>query len=178
MTCIAGVATEGRVYIGGDSAAVDPWHHLVLRRDRKVVRNGEFIIGFTTSYRMGQLLGYRLQVPKRHPDRDVYTYMVCDFVDAVRSCLSDGGYAEKSNGRERGGQFLVGYAGRLFFIDGDFQVGENSGGIDACGSGAQVAIGALAVNAGKPPRERVMEALRAAEENISTVRSPFYIEEM
>ena len=67
MTCIVGLVHEGVVYIGGDSAGVAGLS-LVVRADEKVLRNGDFLMGFTTSFRMGQLLRYKLDPPRRHPD--------------------------------------------------------------------------------------------------------------
>ena len=68
---------------------------LVVRADEKVFRNGDFLMGFTTSFRMGQLLRYKLNPPRRHPDDRVAKYMVVDFIDAVRECLKAGGWASK-----------------------------------------------------------------------------------
>ena len=138
MTCIVGIAQGGTVWIGGDSAGVDTSRHaLSVRADPKVFRIGDFVMGFTSSFRMGQLLAYALHPPLRRPEADVHAFMVTEFVDAVRDCLKAGGYAEKHDGAERGGAFLVGYAGRLFHIDSDYQVGENACGFDACGCGDQ-----------------------------------------
>src|SRR5689334_11937895 len=122
MTCIVGVAHEGRVVIGADSAGVGGLD-LMIRADRKVFRNGDFIMGFTSSFRMGQLLAVKLKPPRHHPGDDPWRYMVDEFVEAARSCLSNGGFAAKSNNVESGGQFLVGFKGRLFDIESDFQVG-------------------------------------------------------
>ena len=107
MTCIVGLVHEGVVYIGGDSAGVGGMS-LTVRADEKVFQNGEFLMGFTTSFRMGQLLRYSLKPPRRHPDDDIHQYMVVDFINAVRECLKSGGYASKKNDVESGGTFLVG----------------------------------------------------------------------
>ena len=90
---------RGVVYIGGDSAGVAGLS-LVVRADEKVFRNGDFLMGFTTSFRMGQLLRYKLYPPRRHPDDRVAKYMVVDFIDAVRECLKAGGYASKPESTE------------------------------------------------------------------------------
>src|SRR4051812_3616610 len=121
MTCIVGLVASGKVHIGADSAGVSGWS-LSIRRDRKVFKNGPFLIGFTTSFRMGQLLQYSFQPPVRHPDREVMKFMAVDFVDAVRICLKNGGFAIRENEAEKAGQFLVGYEGRLFSIQYDYQV--------------------------------------------------------
>lgn len=175
MTCIAGLVHDGAVYIGGDSAGVSGWS-LTVRADAKVFKNGDFLFGFTSSFRMGDLLRFALSPPRRHPDSDVRRFMVVDFVDAVRSCLKNGGYATTKDGGEAGGNFLVGYAGRLFEICSDYQVGEPAGGYAAVGCGEDIARGALFSNAHLLPQERITQALKAAEAHSAGVRGPFHIE--
>ena len=83
MTCIVGLVHEGVVYIGGDSAGVAGLS-LVVRAD-EMFRNGDFLMGFTTSFRMGQLLRYKLYPPRRHPDDRVAKYMVWTSLMPFRS---------------------------------------------------------------------------------------------
>lgn len=177
MTCIVGLVEKGEVHIGGDSAGV-AGYDLAVRADRKVFRNGDFVMGFTTSFRMGQLLACAFTPPKRHLDQDVYKFMVTDFVDAVRDCFKRGGFAEREREAESGGTFLVGYAGRLFEIGSDYQVGENTEPYSACGCGGQVAMGALHATKGMgmSPDQRIIAALRAAETFSAGVRGPFHVE--
>lgn len=52
MTCIIGFIKNKKVYIGGDSAGVGG-SHVTIRRDSKVFKNGNFIMGYTSSFRMG-----------------------------------------------------------------------------------------------------------------------------
>ena len=177
MTCIIGLRHEGKVFIGGDSAGVDGGYGLDIRADRKVVRNRDFLMGFTSSFRMGQLLAHSLQPPLRAPERDVYAYMVTDFVDAVRHCLKGGGFAHRENEVERGGTFLVGYAGRLFAIEDDYQVAESTAPFMACGCGDALALGAVAAQSeGTDPANRIRIALTIAERFSAGVRGPFHIE--
>lgn len=176
MTCIVGIAENGRVYIGGDSAGV-AGYSLTVRADRKVFRNGDFVMGFTTSFRMGQLLRYAFSPPKRHPDTDIDKFMVTDFINAVRDCLKSGGYAEKHNDAEQGGTFLVGYAGRLFEVHGDYQVGEATDGFSAVGCGDEIALGALYAAKKQKPTDRLRTALEASERFSAGVRGPFHFEE-
>ena len=174
MTCIVGLVDDGKVYIGGDSAGVGGYD-LTVRADKKVFRNGDFVMGFTSSFRMGNLLQHTLEPPRRHPDDDIHKYMVSDFVDAVRACLKKGGYATKQNESETGGTFLVGYEGRLFTIHDDYQVGEGLDNFAACGCGESFALGSLYTSKGSP-RSRVLQALSAAERFSAGVRSPFHVE--
>lgn len=177
MTCIVGLVTEGKVFMGGDSAGVGGYS-LTVRADEKVFVKGEFIMGFTSSFRMGQLLRYKLDIPYHKPEIETYEYMVTEFVEAVRSCLKTGGFARSENGEERGGTFLVGYRGELFMIDGDFQVGKPMHDYDAVGCGSDIAKGSLFTSgrlADVGPQERIRDALRAAEQFSAGVRGPFNI---
>jgi len=126
MTCIVGLVHDGKVYMGGDSCASNG-HLSYVRKDVKVFIRGPFIFGFTTSFRMGQLLQYSLAEPLHDPAISDHQYMTTTFIDAVRNCLKTGGYASATNGTEAGGIFLVGYKGQLYRVDDDYQVGNKTG---------------------------------------------------
>jgi ATP-dependent protease HslVU (ClpYQ) peptidase subunit len=175
MTCIVGLIDGNRVWLGGDSAGVAGLD-ITVRADPKVFPNGPFLIGFTSSFRMGQLLAYRLKTPARPPEMDIFRFMVMDFVDEVRNCLKDGGYAQRTNDVESGGSFLVGYHGRLFSIQSDYQVCEAIRGYHAIGCGADYALGSLASTVGQPAEQRVRKALECAEQFNGGVRAPFLIQ--
>lgn len=174
MTCIVGIVHNNKVFIGGDSAAVGH-HSIVARNDRKVFTNGDFVMGFTSSFRMGQLLAFGFNPPKPRVGDDIMAYMVGDFIDAARARMKAGGFAKVTNGEEEGGTFLVGYKGRLFVVHGDFQVGESSHGFDAVGCGQDIALGSLYSSNGETPRLRITRALKAAETFSAGVRAPFHI---
>jgi hypothetical protein len=176
MTCIAGIAQGGKVYIGGDSAGVAGTSQLDVRADRKVFLSGDFVMGFTTSFRMGQLIQYAFTPPKRHPDKDVMAYMVTEFVDGLRACLKNGGFASRNSETEAGGTFLVGYCGRLFNIQDDYQVGESAIGYHAVGCGDAYAKGVLFATPDQLPEDRIRLALHAAEAHAGGVRGPFHIQ--
>lgn len=176
MTCIAAVVEGDRIFMGGDSAASDGLS-LLVRADQKVFRNGPMLLGFAGSFRMGQLLRYSFTPPKHQRRKDIHRYMVTDFVDAVRDCLKKGGVAHKQNEVEAvDGLFIVGYEGRLFTIDTDYQVAEAVDGFAAVGSGSDVASGALYVTEGTTARKRIRNALEAAERFSAGVRRPFYVQ--
>jgi len=177
MTCIVGLVQDNRVYIGGDSAGV-AGYGLTVRADEKVFVNGDFIMGFTSSFRMGQLLRYSLKPPKYHPDIDLTEYMVTDFINAVRECLKTGGYAKKDKEEETAGTFLVGFRGKLFKIDSDYQVGIPMQMFDACGCGEKIALGAMFANSSLSPIERVTQSLEVAEQFSAGVRRPFIVKEL
>ncbi len=177
MTCIVGLIDDGRIYMGGDSAGVSNTS-LSIRADHKVFIKDDFIMGFTTSFRMGQLLQYKLRIPNHPKAFDTFEYMVSSFVEAVRKCLKDGGFAEKKDEQEKAGTFLVGYQGRLFHIHSDYQVGETLLPFAATGCGEDLALGALFANAHLKPKERILQALEAGEQFSTGIRRPFLIKEL
>jgi len=179
MTCIVALKHQGVIYMGADSAGVGGLS-LTVRNDPKIYRNGPVLFGFTTSFRMGQLLGHSFRMPLRDPSLALGKFMVTDFIDAVRTCLKNGGYAKKENEVEHGGTFLVAYDGHLFCIDSDYQVGQQKLPFDACGCGADIALGSLftteKIAATTLPEDRIRLALEAAEQFSAGVRGPFLIE--
>lgn len=177
MTCIIGLKHKGKVYIGGDSAGVAGLS-VDIRSDTKVFKRGLFIMGFTSSFRMGQLLMCALQVPKQKKSQKDYDFMVTTFIDAVRKCLKDGGFATTQNEQEIGGSFIVGYKNKLYYVDGDYQVGVPSMQYTAIGCGSDLALGAmhvLSTVSNKKPGSMIRSALEAAVEFNGGVRPPFTI---
>jgi ATP-dependent protease HslVU (ClpYQ) peptidase subunit len=186
MTCIAGIAEKGSVWIGGDSLSTCGLS-AVVRASPKVFSVGDdLIFGCCGSPRMCQLLEHSFRPPDHDPRTPVIKHMVTAFVDAVRSCFKDGGHARREYEEEFFcDSFLCGYKGRLFTFYADYQISESVDGPDngtkiaAIGSGADLALGALAVLDVKlPPEERLVRALAAAEQYNAGVRRPFVVEEL
>lgn len=173
VTCIVGIAQNGVVLLGGDSAAVEDRHYLARTKHPKVFRNGEYLIGYTSSFRMGQLLEFA-ELPALD-ERDAYHFMATSFVERIRQIMRDGGYMKRDNEREEGGSFLVGIKGRLFQIDCDYHAQESLDGYTAVGCGVSVALGSLFSSAHMPMQDRAMLALRAAEQFTTGVRAPFHL---
>ncbi|MEU7403823.1 hypothetical protein [Streptomyces sp. NPDC044948] len=173
MTAIVGLVHEGTVFIGGDSAGVSGYG-LTVRADQKVFATGPYVMGFTTSFRMGQLLRYAFEAPAPETEQ-LEKFMTTAFVDGVRETLKAGGWLKKDSEQEEGGTFLVGVAGRLFVVDDDFQVGEAADEYAAVGCGDELALGALYATAklGMDPGPRLTTALLAAERFSAGVRGPF-----
>ena len=175
MTCIVGLEHNGKVYMGGDSAGVAGWS-LTVRADEKVFTNGKFLIGYTSSFRMGQLLRYSFKPPKQKAGTDDMAYLVTHFIDEVRKCFKAGGILEKENNVESGGTWLVGYKGKLYEIGGDFQVGRPVSGYQSVGCGDDLALGAMYVTKDhKDPKERIRLALSASAYHNGGVTPPFLI---
>lgn len=173
MTCIVGVIDKKNVYIGGDSAAIsedDLTYN--IREDEKVFKTGEFIFGFSTSFRMGQILRFKFKPPKKPSRMSDFEYMVTIFIDELKKCFASSGYDEF---KEDESAFLVGYNGKLYEILSDYQVGLSKEGYASIGCGSDIANGALFVTKDLPAQERVLKALEAATHHSMGVRPPFKI---
>lgn len=180
MTCIVGYVDDAKnVWIGGDSAGVGNYD-VIMRRDPKVFRNGPYLMGFTSSFRMGQLLRFGLTVPRQEEDHSDEQHMMTTFVDAVRKCLSDGGFAKTESGNESGGTFVVGYRGSLYVVYDDYQVSISAETWVAVGCGEGYALGALKAMEGSdtPASQRVTRALEIAAHYSAGVRAPFVVESL
>ncbi|MDB4872490.1 MAG: hypothetical protein JWL97_3494 [Gemmatimonadales bacterium] len=177
MTCIVGLVDGGIVTIGGDSAGI-AGHITQQRADPKVFASGPYVIGYTSSFRMGQILRYGFEPPLPPKDAsDLHGFMCTVFVDAVREALKAAGWATKDSEQEAGGCFLVGVAGQLFEIQSDYQVGQLADGYTAVGCGEQFALGALHATETSDAHRltRVTAALKAATHFSTGVRPPFTI---
>jgi 20S proteasome alpha/beta subunit len=177
MTAIVGITDGNTVVIAGDSAGVGG---LVTRPrlDEKVFTNGPYVIGYTTSFRMGQLLRYAFKAPvPPEGEEGLHAFMCTSFINSVREGLKEGGWASKNNDQEEGGSFLVGVRGRLFEIEEDYQVGELVDGYAAVGCGAEIALGALHATSDTDMslEARAIAALEAAAHFSTGVRAPFTV---
>lgn len=155
MTCIVGMLKDGAVYMSGDHIGTDGYDVEVQKRS-KVFRNGEFVVGYTSSFRMGQLLEHVWEPPKKPKDcKDPATFMVRYVVPSLiklfeenkfMTTVSESDSSKRSiNGQAYGGEFLIGYKNRLFKIQSDFAVLECINGYDAIGAGEDFAKGAFCI---------------------------------
>lgn len=174
MTCIVGILENEKVWIGGDSAGVGGLE-ITIRKDPKVFKTGEFIIGCTSSFRMIQLLQFSFDPPAPTKNHNLYEFMCTTFIEKLRTCFKKGGFLKKHYEQESGGEFLVGIRNRLFKIDSDFQVSESIDNYASCGCGEAYALGVLYSTKSLKPEERIKKALECSTYFNAGVRPPFII---
>lgn len=176
MTCIVGIAKEGKVYIGADSLGSDGYVK-DLYKQPKVFVIDKFIIGYTSSYRMGQILERSWSPPKRKEGvDDDLDYIIDSVIPSIRKSFKDGGYAEVENSRESGGFFLMGYNGRIFLVQNDFSVLEPVSGYTSTGSGEAFAKGSLySTEHLKDVKKRIKLAIEASAIHCTSVGLPVSI---
>lgn len=178
MTCIVGMIDKEKniVVMGADSCGSNGSFN-AKRKDTKMFKKGKFLFGCTSSFRMIQILMYKFNPPDIN-GKELHDYLCTDFIDGIRKCFEENGFMQEyTNKQIKGGTFLVAYENRLFQIDDDYQVGENSCGYGACGSGDVYAYGCLfgLTDIDMSVEGKVLTALMSAEEYSATVASPFSI---
>lgn len=182
MTCIVAYKGKNSLFIGGDrqgsaghyisdrkKAKVfkkDFKREIALDQDNSLLRTDKMVMGYTTSFRMGDILEHIFEPPNLPTNMDEEKYMVKLFVPALIKCFADNQWLTKINEVSRGGVFIVGFNRRLFIIEGDFQVSEEESNYIAVGCGADLAKGAFsAIEEIDPPltiEERIKIALKAS----------------
>jgi ATP-dependent protease HslVU (ClpYQ) peptidase subunit len=172
MTCIIGLEANGKAYIGADSAAVSRYD---IRQTitPKVFRNDGVIIGYTSSFRMGQLLQF-IGIPPYVGDADE-DYMINKFIEEVRKNFKEKGYSTVKDNIETGGTFIVGITNKIYTIEDDFQVQRYSDGISCVGCGQNYAYGAMKALEKIEPEKRIRKSLQIASYYSSGVCPPFNI---
>ena len=177
MTCIVAVEHDGKVWMGGDSAASRD-NDVVCRTNEKVFVNGDFLIGYSGSFRVGQLLQYSFKPQKPLHTQSTMEYLVNDFVDCLRNLLRDkGAMLKDEEGDAQDSEFLLGFRGKIYVIEPDFNIGKPTENYASCGTGASYAMGALYAlsESSAPPEDKIIKALSAASEYCNGVKPPFTI---
>lgn len=179
MTCIVGLIQNGVVIIGGDSAGKTPSAVIVMDSPKVFAREG-YIFGYTSSFRMGDILEMRIAAPtEREPTVSLRRHLITTWIDdELRRVFKMLGYSKKDNNVETGGSFLVGHLGELCEINPNFQVGSPGKGYCAVGSGSPFALGALyamSKDTRLSGKTRIIRSLEAAAHHSPSVRRPFTI---
>jgi len=177
MTCIAAISENNTIYMGADSAGVGSYYTYSIRSDKKIFIKNSFIFGFTSSYRMGQLLKYSLNIPEKPSELSQEIFIHTLFIESIRKCLKDNGYSEIKDNTEKGGTFIFGYNGLIYKVESDFQINETTDSFACCGCGRDWADAVLYITQEKniKPKERIKQALETSEHFCCAIKKPFEI---
>lgn len=143
MTCISALVKDGHVWMAGDLMGSNGYTGKVYS-DSKVFVNGDFIIGYTSSFRMGQLLEFNWVQPPRLEGMEDREYLQISVVESLRSCFQQYGYGIKDGVEDIGGNFLIGYRGCVYEMQHNFSLLKHEDYV-ACGSGIDYATSAMSV---------------------------------
>lgn len=145
MTCIVGIAKDGKVYLGADSALGYGYKKAKLDVP-KIFELGEFIIGISGYPRFSQLIQYSLNLPQQKSEESDMGYLINVFVKAIINCIDANQFtsSENSDGKEiPGSNMIFGYRGNLYVLDSNFQIVQTTENYAAIGSGMDEALAAL-----------------------------------
>lgn len=172
MTCIAAIAEDGKVWMGGDTAAMSGWD-LNIIKDSKVANKDNILIGSSGDCRTGNLLSHVFQPPVRDANQTVEQYLAGPFVDGIRDLIRDHRTEYKDGCNS---VLLVGLEGRVFMFDSVLSFVEPVCGYTSIGCGSDLAKGSLfttEVAKSLTPKERLTIALTAAATHSAGVNGPF-----
>lgn len=173
MTCIVALEVNGKVYMGSDTFGSNG-HTGGTNEAPKTFRNGSAMIGYTSSFRMGQILQYGLVVPEESLSWDIDKWVAMDLMPAIRAAFAAHGWDRLTEGRAKGGSFLFAIRGRCYEIQSDYSFLRSVNGEYAVGSGEDYALGSLHSTRGwTDPEARVEAALAAAAAHVVSVDGPF-----
>jgi ATP-dependent protease HslVU (ClpYQ) peptidase subunit len=173
MTCIVAIRQKNKVWIGGDSAGTNSSTRRI-REDSKVFRLDKFVFGYTTSFRMGQLIRHKFQpgllTQSNNPDNIIF-----DIVEQVRKILEEYKYSRIESNESTGGEFIVAWKNNLYTVYSDFQYAKVKDNFTSCGCGVSFALGSLFETGNINPHKRIIRALKTAEYFSNSVIRPFVI---
>lgn len=170
MTCVIGyIDSKGNGHIAADSAGTDvAYHKRIDINSSKIFRKNEMLIGYTTSFRMGQILEHCLTFPERQEGLTDYQYLIKQVIPIIRKAFVDENYMKETD--KNGGTFIIVWNGVIYEIQNDFSVFSHSRPFAACGSGTPQAEGYIAacIHNGILKDDNVETVLKAAVETVGT----------
>lgn len=187
MTCIVGLVHKGRMYMGGDSAAVsgDEVEPVACPKVYKIKqKNGpDAILGYSGPFRAGQVM-MSFELPEdSSPDEDKdahFEFLRKKVVPAVKAFLK-ANFDDKMPDTTDIGHQLLAYRGRLYEIRDDFAIFPYRFPFYAIGAAGTLAIGALdyAYNNGDihkvDPAKIVKRVLESATRHSGAVCGPMIV---
>lgn len=182
MTCIVGITDGTTSYIGGDSFGSNGRSGTILNNKKvfKYNNNENIILGYTTSFRMGQLIQYseclfdELSIIKNYVDEK---YMINTFIPNLQSLLNKGGFERICNNEKTGGNFIIAIKNKIFEVQDDYSILSPKDNFCSVGCGYMYANAVLYTlrNSDLTPQEKIIKALEAAEYFSTGVKRPFYV---
>lgn len=153
MTVIIGYTNGKNVWMTGDEAAAGDCMNEFVKH-QKVFKSAVYLgpknhsrenilIGYAGSFRMGQLLQFKLESNRPTKNMDVYEYLCTNFVDEIKELFEKNNFSKLVENEAIGGSFLIGVKGRLFTIQSDFSVLEYKEKFTSIGGGYQFAIASM-----------------------------------
>ena len=175
MTTVIGIVEDDKVWMGADSIATDGNTRYIVKKP-KIFKKGDMLIGNTTSFRMGQILQYLVELPEHNDGVSNEEYIIAKCIPAIMQTFDDNGFTRDYDSQKQGGFFLIGYKGELFEVQNDFSVNSWSSGYAVVGHGEEYAVGALEALSNLPAKKRIMRTLDIVSKVSVFTSPPFYLD--
>jgi hypothetical protein len=117
VTLIIAVKTSDGVIIQGDKNGFSGWGEVSRRHDAKVFIKGAWGIGFTTSYRMGQILRDKLTGDIAKGGMEAAAFAL---VEEARAELEKNHYSKLENNQAEGGTWIATEGSHIICIQDDY----------------------------------------------------------
>ncbi|HBN4943549.1 TPA: hypothetical protein L2Y74_001326 [Escherichia coli] len=193
MTCIIAHTDGVTSFIAGDklgsngftkSVQTEPKvfekEFIKINDDAGLTRTKEIMaIGYTTSFRMGQLLTYSLNLPQQDANETFPQYLVLKVIPIIRQMFKEEWGSRDPSQEVGGGQFIILHNHTIYEVQEDFSVLQPKTRITAVGSGTYHAIAAMQAyieveNESKVPlHERIKSIFKIVSDNVTSVSSEF-----
>jgi ATP-dependent protease HslVU (ClpYQ) peptidase subunit len=143
MTCIVAFRDEEEnIILAGDKMGSDSYSKMIVK-EPKVFKNGDFAIGYTDSFRMGQLLKHVWTPPERKMEQETDNYLYADVTKSLREMFKENGFGDDDNNDF--GAFIMIYEDRILEMQGEMSLLEHETDIVSVGAGCYHATAALQV---------------------------------
>lgn len=192
MTCIIAHTDGVSSFIAGDKLGSNGFTKTVQTEPK--VFEKEFIklhddglsrtkevmaLGYTTSFRMGQLLNYNLNLPEQDASQTFSQYLVLKVIPIIRQMFKEEWGARDASQDVGGGQFIILHNHTIYEVQEDFSVLQPKTRITAVGSGTYHAIAAMQAyievenESKKPLHERIKSIFKIVSDNVTSVSEEF-----
>lgn len=155
MTCIVALKTlENSLVLAGDFMASNGFSFRRVVTPKVFLKSEICAVGYTSSFRMGQILEHLWTLPVRIEGLTDDEYIFVYVVQSLREAFKQHGYGIKSGLEEIGGNFILVYKDRIFEIQSNFSILEYDTDMIAVGSGTDAAYAAMFIM-GQPSNDEV-----------------------
>lgn len=182
MTCIVGYVDKGKVWIGGDSAATAGYDKYIYHAEEpKVFKRDNIIFGMTGSSRIGQLIRYALEIPTKEEGCADIVYLSNQLMPAMLKCFKNHQMFKIKDERiEESWGAIIGFNGKIYRVDGNFNLMRTNKNYVAHGAGQDFALGVFYAlqDSNIGPKTKITKALEASAEFSTVVSPPFNIVEL
>ena len=192
MTCIIAHTDGVSSFIAGDKLGSNGFtktvqtepkvfeKEFIKLHDDGLTRTKEVMaLGYTTSFRMGQLLNYNLNLPEQDASQTLSQYLVLKVIPIIRQMFKEEWGARDASQDVGGGQFIILHNHTIYEVQEDFSVLQPKTRITAVGSGTYHAIAAMQAyievenESKKPLHERIKSIFKIVSDNVTSVSEEF-----